>query len=92
MSARAAALAVSASLGAALLAPGAARACAVCAGQDSAAVSWALLKGSALLSLTPLAMVGLGVWILRRRARRLAAARPEGGQGHAPPAPAAGPS
>ncbi len=91
MSARAAALAVSASLGAALLAPAAARACAVCAGQDSAAVSWALLKGSALLSLTPLAMVGLAVWILRRRARRLAAL-PEAGQGHAPATPVAGPS
>jgi hypothetical protein len=59
------------------LAPEAAQACAVCAGQDSAAVSRALLKGTALLSLTPLAIIGAGVWYLRRRARQLAAADAE---------------
>jgi hypothetical protein len=61
-------------LAAVLLAPDAARACAVCAGKDSAAVSWAMLKGTALLSLLPLGVIGTGVWYLRRRARQLAAA------------------
>jgi hypothetical protein len=66
--------AVLAGLALALLAPDAARACAVCAGKDSAAVSWAMLKGTALLSLLPLGVIGTGVWYLRRRARQLAAA------------------
>jgi hypothetical protein len=75
MSARTtAALVALAGLAAALLEPAAAQACAVCAGQDSAAVSWAMLKGTALLSLTPLAILGAGAWYLRRRARQLAAA------------------
>jgi hypothetical protein len=72
MTARAAAALLALAL--ALAAPEAARACAVCTGQDSAAVSWAILKGTALLSLTPLAVIGAGVWYLRRRARQLAAA------------------
>lgn len=49
------------------------RACAVCTGQDDAAVSLAMLKGTALLSLLPLALIGGLVWYLRRRARELAA-------------------
>jgi hypothetical protein len=75
MSARRATTAVLAglALAAVLLAPDAARACAVCAGKDSAAVSWAMLKGTALLSLLPLGVIGTGVWYLRRRARQLAA-------------------
>jgi len=56
------------------LAPGVADACAVCLTQDSKAFTWALLKGTALLSLTPLAVIGLGVWYLRRRARQIDAA------------------
>jgi hypothetical protein len=61
-------------LAAGSLAPGVADACAVCLTQDSKAFTWALLKGTALLSLTPLAVIGLGVWYLRRRARQLDAA------------------
>jgi 8-oxo-dGTP pyrophosphatase MutT (NUDIX family) len=61
-------------LAAGSLAPGVADACAVCLTQDSKAFAWALLKGTALLSLTPLAVIGLGVWYLRRRARQLDAA------------------
>jgi len=60
-----------------LLAPEAARACAVCTGQDSAAVNRAVLKGTALLSLTPLAVFGGAVWYLRRRARQVAASEAE---------------
>lgn len=48
-------------------------ACAVCTGQDDAAVSLAMLKGTALLSLLPLALIGGLVWYLRRRAREIAA-------------------
>ena len=57
-----------------LLAPEAAQACAVCTNKDSAAVSWAMLKGTALLSLLPLVILGTGAWYLRRRARQIAAA------------------
>lgn len=57
-----------------LLAPSGASACAVCTGQNSAAVTWAMLKGTALLSLLPLAVFGTGAWYLRRRARQIAAA------------------
>jgi hypothetical protein len=57
------------------LAPRAAWACAVCTGQDDAAVSLAMLKGTALLSLLPLALIGGLVWYLRRRAREVAAGR-----------------
>jgi hypothetical protein len=60
---------------AALTLPRAAEACAVCAGQDDAAVSLALLKGTALLSLLPLALIGGLVWFLRRRAREIEANR-----------------
>ncbi len=55
--------------------PRAAWACAVCAGQDDAAVSLAILKGTALLSLLPLALIGGLVWFLRRRAREIESAR-----------------
>lgn len=68
----AAAILAGLALAALLVAPDAARACAVCAGKDSAAVSWAMLKGTALLSLLPLGVIGTGVWYLRRRARQLA--------------------
>jgi len=87
MKGRAAALA--ALLLAGLLAPDAAHACAVCTGNDSAAVSWALLKGTALLSLTPLAIIGGGVWYLRRRARQIAASEAERAGAERPAAPSA---
>lgn len=61
---------------AAHLAPATARACAVCAGQD-AAVGWALLRGSLLLSLLPLVAIGGVAWYLRRRARAIQAAEDE---------------
>lgn len=72
MSARPLAAALATLALALLLAPDAARACAVCMGGDSQAFSLALLKGTALLSLLPLAAIGAGVWYLRRRARQLA--------------------
>ncbi len=56
--------------------PRAAWACAVCTGQDDAAFSLAMLKGTALLSLLPLALIGSLVWYLRRRAREIAASGP----------------
>lgn len=59
--------------GLAVALPRAAWACAVCTGQDDAAVSLAMLKGTALLSLLPLALIGSLVWYLRRRAREIAA-------------------
>ncbi|HSJ98811.1 MAG TPA: hypothetical protein VLC53_17175 [Myxococcota bacterium] len=65
-----------------------AAACAVCTGKDDAAVSWAMLKGTALLSLTPLAVIGAGVWYLRRRARQIDAAE-SARDAPAPEAPAA---
>jgi uncharacterized membrane protein len=55
-----------------LLAPGAARACAVCAGQDEA-VGWVMFVSSLALSMLPLVLIAGGVWYLRRRARQLAA-------------------
>lgn len=79
MSVRVAALALAAALLAGLAGPEAARACAVCAGQDDAAVGLAMLKGSLLLSLLPLAMIGGGVWYLRRRARQIEAAETRSG-------------
>jgi hypothetical protein len=75
----------------ATLAPELARACAVCTGKDDAAVSWAMLKGTALLSLTPLAVIGGAVWYLRRRARQLDAAE-SARRASAPEAPAGGAS
>ena len=54
-----------------LLAPDLARACAVCMGGDSAVFSRALLKGTALLSLLPIAVILTGIWYLRRRARQI---------------------
>jgi hypothetical protein len=56
-----------------LLAPGAARACAVCTGQDDDSVNAAFLAGTLLLSLAPLAWIGGIVWWAVRRARRLRA-------------------
>jgi hypothetical protein len=56
-----------------LLFPGAARACAVCAGRDEA-VGWVMFVASLALSVLPLALIGAGVWSLRRRARQIAAA------------------
>lgn len=56
--------------------PAVARACAVCTSQDDAAFNVAMLKGTALLSLLPLALVGGVVWYLRRRAREIAAGGP----------------
>ncbi len=53
--------------------PAAARACAVCTSKDDAAFNVAMLKGTALLSLLPLALIGGLVWYLRRRAREIAA-------------------
>jgi hypothetical protein len=58
-------------------APELAHACAVCTGKDDAAFSIAMLKGTALLSLLPLAVFGGGAWYLRRRARQIAAAEAE---------------
>jgi hypothetical protein len=56
-----------------LLAPGVARACAVCSGQDDESVNAAFLAGTILLSLLPLAWIGGVVWWVARRARRLRA-------------------
>ena len=56
-----------------LLAPHAALACSVCTGGQKAEVEWALLRGSLILSVLPLAAVGAGAWWVRRRARALAA-------------------
>lgn len=56
-----------------LLAPRAAWACAVCSGQNDPAFDKALLEGTALLSLLPLALIGGIVWFLRRRAREIEA-------------------
>jgi hypothetical protein len=56
-----------------LLAPGVARACAVCTGQDDDSVNAAFLAGTLLLSLAPLAWIGGIVWWAVRRARRLRA-------------------
>lgn len=69
-------------------------ACAVCAGKDDAKVSLAMLKGTALLSLLPLAFFAVGAWYLRRRARQLAtlAATAARGETQAPTVPAARPS
>ena len=66
------------------LAPRVAWACAVCTGKDDAAVSLAMLKGTALLSLLPLALIGGLVWYLRRRAREVAAGRVASGVPAAP--------
>ena len=65
--------ALGAALSAALLAPEAAHACAVCAGQDES-VGWVMFQTSLGLSMLPLALSGGGVWFLRRRARQLGAA------------------
>jgi hypothetical protein len=54
-----------------LAAPEVALACAVCTGNDPLAVSRAMLKGTVLLSLLPLALIGGVVLYLRRRARAL---------------------
>ena len=56
-----------------LLAPRLALACPVCTGGQKAEVEWALLRGSLILSVLPLAAVGGGAWFVRRRARTLAA-------------------
>ncbi len=63
---------VAALCGIVVLLPAAARACAVCTSQDDAAFNVAMLKGTALLSLLPLALIGGLVWYLRRRAREIA--------------------
>ncbi len=56
-----------------LLAPRAALACPVCTGGQKDEVGWALLRGSLILSILPLAAIGAGAWWLRRRARAIAA-------------------
>jgi hypothetical protein len=56
-----------------LFAPRAALACPVCTGGQKEEVGRALLRGSVVLSLLPLAAVGAVAWWLRRRARMLAA-------------------
>lgn len=71
--ARRAAAAWGLALAGVLLLPGAARACAVCAGQDES-VGWVMFVASLALSALPLALIGGGVWYLRRRARQIAAA------------------
>ena len=65
------------------LAPHAAHACSVCTGGNKAEVEWALLRGSLILSILPLAAVGWGAWFVRRRARALAAIA-EAGAAQAP--------
>ena len=60
-------------LAASALAPAIARACAVCAGRDES-LGWVMFVSSLALSMLPLALIGGGVWYLRRRARQLAVA------------------
>lgn len=59
--------------------PGLAAACPMCLSGQGGGTGRAFALGSLMLSVTPLAVIGAGVWYLRRRARALdsAAARPE---------------
>lgn len=57
--------------GALLLAPRAAQACPVCTGGQKEEVGRAFFAGSLVLSVLPLAVIGAGVWWLRRRARAI---------------------
>ena len=68
--------------------PHAALACSVCTGGQKAEVQWAMLRGSVILSILPLAAVGGGAWFVRRRARALAAIA----EARASQAPASAPS
>lgn len=56
-----------------LIAPGLASACDGCLAAQSDSVQRAFIVASAFISVLPLAMVGGGVWWLRRRAQKLAA-------------------
>jgi predicted cobalt transporter CbtA len=56
-----------------LVAPGLASACDGCLAAQSDSVQRAFIVASAFISVLPLAMVGGGVWWLRRRAQKLAA-------------------
>jgi len=61
--------------GAATLAPALARACPVCTGGMTSDAQLAYLLGSIALSVAPLALIGVGVWLLARRLRRAEAER-----------------
>lgn len=53
----------------AALLPAAAIACPMCLGGQGGGKTYAFAIGSVFLSVTPLALIGLAVWYLRRRAR-----------------------
>ena len=54
-----------------LFAPRLALACSVCTGGQKEEVGRALLVGSVILSVLPLAAIGTAVWWVRRRARAI---------------------
>jgi hypothetical protein len=60
-----------------LFAPRLALACSVCTGGQKEEVGRALLVGSVILSVLPLAAIGTAVWWVRRRARAIETARRE---------------